>query len=129
VTQVRQAPVSVQNVISYDVVIRTDNPDLLLKPGMTATAHIVLAERNNVPRIPQQALRFNPAGARPVASAGQGDRDAVWVLRDGRLVRVPVTLGLADDTNVELTGDDLQAADRIVSGEHPAGAPESGGQP
>jgi HlyD family secretion protein len=67
VTQVRQAPVSVQNVISYDVVIRTDNPDLLLKPGMTATAHIILAERNDVPRIPQQALRFNPAGARPVA--------------------------------------------------------------
>jgi len=129
VTQVRQAPVSVQNVISYDVVIRTDNPDLLLKPGMTATAHIILAERNDVPRIPQQALRFNPAGARPVASAGRSDRDAVWALRDGRLVRVPVTLGLADDTNVELTGGGLQPADRIVSSEHPAGAPESGGQP
>src|SRR5579864_8417071 len=58
VVQVRQAPVSIQNVITYDVVITVDNPDLLLKPGMTATARIVTAQSPEVLRVPAQALRF-----------------------------------------------------------------------
>ena len=61
VAQVRQAPVSVQNVITYDVVITVDNPDLLLKPGMTATARIVTAQSLKVLRVPSQALRFTPS--------------------------------------------------------------------
>ena len=63
VAQVRQAPISVQNVITYDVVITVANPDLLLKPGMTATAKIVKAQSRNVLRVPSQALRFTPTGA------------------------------------------------------------------
>ena len=63
VAQVRQAPISVQNVITYDVVITVANPGLLLKPGMTATAKIVKAQARNVLRVPSQALRFTPAGA------------------------------------------------------------------
>ena len=63
VAQVRQAPVSVQNVITYDVVITVDNLDLALKPGMTATAKIVTARSLNVLRVPSQALRFTPSAA------------------------------------------------------------------
>jgi len=112
----------VQNVISYDVVIRTDNSELLLKPGMTATAHIVLDEHDNVLRLPQQALRFEPAGT--PAAGPQPDEAAVWALRDSRLVRVPVTLGLSDDSYVEVTGG-LEAGDQIVTGERPAQSPGS----
>ena len=66
VAQVRQAPQSVQNVITYDAVVGVPNPELLLKPGMTAAVRIVTAQRNDVLRVPNQALRFSPAagGAR-----------------------------------------------------------------
>lgn len=52
IVQVRQAPQVVQNVVTYDAVVSVDNPDFLLKPGMTATVSIVTAQRSNVFRIP-----------------------------------------------------------------------------
>jgi HlyD family secretion protein len=113
VTQVRQAPISVQNVISYDVVVSAGNPDLLLKPGMTATTHIVTAERGDVLRVPEQALRFAPGGFGR-AQAAMRDTGEVWVERDGRLVRVPVTTGLRDDSHVEVTSGDLHPGDRVA---------------
>ncbi len=102
VTQIRQAPISVQNVISYDVVISADNSDLALKPGMTATAHIVVAQKDEVLRIPESALRFAPDGyAVEHASAADGrDGALVWVLRSSGLEPVAVQLGLANDDTV-----------------------------
>ena len=61
VTQVRNAPTTVQNVVTYDTVIEVGNPDLKLKPGMTANVSIVVAERQNVITIPNAALRFRPS--------------------------------------------------------------------
>ncbi|MBI4547310.1 MAG: efflux RND transporter periplasmic adaptor subunit [Ignavibacteriae bacterium] len=60
VTQVRLAPVTVQNVVTYTVVIEVNNPDLKLRPGMTATVSILIDKRDNVLRIPTLALRFQP---------------------------------------------------------------------
>jgi HlyD family secretion protein len=117
VTQVRQAPISVQNVISYDVVVSADNPELVLKPGMTATTHIVTAQKTDVLRVPEQALRFAPGGFGARESAAQAaTREAgeVWVEREGRLVRVPVTIGLRDDSHVEVTSGDLRPGDRVA---------------
>jgi HlyD family secretion protein len=111
VAQVRQSPISVQNVITYDVVIAVANPGLLLKPGMTATAAIVKAQALSVLRVPSQALRFTPAGA---AKPAAGKR-SVWVLRDGKLAQVPVTVGLNDDTNAEIRSGDLQLGDQVVT--------------
>lgn len=128
VTQVRQAPVSVQNVITYDVVVAADNGELLLKPGMTATARIISARRDNVLRVPAQALHYSPtAGVRP---AGQSHRahaagttpQRVWVLRDGKPARVPVTVGLEDDAFAEITGGNLKAGDLVITSEAAAGA-------
>jgi HlyD family secretion protein len=59
-TQVRYAPVTNQNVVNYITVVNVNNDDLKLRPGMTANASIVIAERNNVLRIPNAALRFRP---------------------------------------------------------------------
>ena len=86
VVQVRNSPITVQNVVTYDTVIGVNNADLKLKPGMTANVSIVVAERNNALRIPNSALRFHPpepatnattsvrvasAGTRPGGSSGQ----------------------------------------------------------
>jgi len=119
VTQIRQAPQTVQNVVTYDVIVAVDNSDLLLKPGMTATTRIVTASRENVLRVPDQALRFSP-GARenrqpksPALPAGQG---RVWVLQNGQPQTVPVTLGLDDDTNTEVTRGELRTGDLVITG-------------
>ncbi len=129
VVQVRQAPQAVQNVITYDVVLAVDNPQLLLKPGMTATVSIATARRDNVLRVPDQALRFEPAGTpRPAAAAsgaaasGATAPARVWVLRDGRPAAVPVRIGLDDDSQAELLGGGLAAGDRVIVGEQRAAA-------
>jgi HlyD family secretion protein len=122
VTQIRQAPVSVQNVISYDVVIAADNSDLSLKPGMTATAHIVVARRNDVLRVPQAALRFTPKGyAVSHGRVGESGGGLVWVQRQSGLEPVAVELGVSDDNDVEVTGGELRAGDVVVTGRRGGG--------
>src|SRR5881398_2259793 len=78
VKQVRNAPITVQNVVSYDTVISVSNPDMKLKPGMTAKVSIVAAHRDDVIKVPNAALRFRMPGAtpRPAASAPAGDAPA-----------------------------------------------------
>ena len=60
VAQVRQSPQTVQNVVTYDVVVSVDNTDLALKPGMTAATRIVIDQRHDVLRVPSQAFRYVP---------------------------------------------------------------------
>jgi HlyD family secretion protein len=121
VAQVRQAPVSVQNVITYDAVITVANPGLLLKPGMTATARITTAQSLNVLRVPSQAARFTPAAAAKSEPAKPGQR-VVWVDQAGKLVSIPVTLGLDDGTFIEIKSGDLKLGDQVVTSEIAAGA-------
>jgi len=61
IAQVRIAPITVQNVVTYDVVIHVDNADLNLKPGMTANVSIIVASKSDVLKIPNAALRFRPS--------------------------------------------------------------------
>src|ERR1044071_5456143 len=71
VVQVRNAPITVQNVVTYDTVIGVSNPDLKLKPGMTANVSIIAARKDNMLQIKNAALRYRPAGA---AAAEKGSR-------------------------------------------------------
>lgn len=139
VSQVRQAPITLQNVVTYDVVISVANPKLLLKPGMTATARIITAERDDVLRVPDQALHFAPAGVapgqngarpgraggrRPAAKSGEG---RVFVLRDGQPIAVPVKVGLDDDANAEVLSGDLKQGDHVIVSEARQGQSGRGG--
>jgi len=119
VSQVRQSPQTVQNVVTYDVVVSVDNADLALMPGMTAATRIIVDQRSDVLRVPSQALRYAPAGVQRGANrrANDGDQGRVWVLRDGKPVRVPVTTGLDDDTFTEIVTGDLQAGDQVITTE------------
>ena len=114
VVQIRQAPQSVQNVVTYDVVSEAPNPDLLLKPGMTAAVRIVSERHDDALRVPAQALRYSPASAARERETGAH----VWVLRDGKPVAVPVTVGLSDDSNVEITAGALEVGDPVIVSEH-----------
>jgi HlyD family secretion protein len=71
VTDIRNAPVTVQNVVTYDVVILVKNPELKLRPGMTANASILVAQRENALKIPNAALRFRPDFAKKESAAPQ----------------------------------------------------------
>lgn len=121
VTQIRQAPITVQNVVTYNVVVSVDNPQLELLPGMTANTRIIADERKDVLRVPIQAIRFTPSGlqlakkgSRTDGAATPGEESRVWVLRDGRPHPVPVTTGLSDNTYIEITGGELKVDDPII---------------
>src|SRR5256712_5149210 len=65
ITQIRKAAQVVQNVVTYTVIIAVDNPGGRLLPGMTANVKLVTAEKSEVLKVPNAALRFRPAGAEP----------------------------------------------------------------
>jgi len=112
VAQVRNAPITVQSVVTYDVVVKVDNPELELKPGMTANVTITTAKRDQVLRIPVRALRFRPEGAAP----GK-DESAVYLLgSDAALRRVEVQAGVRDNQHVEVLGGDLHEGDQVITG-------------
>jgi HlyD family secretion protein len=136
VAQVRQAPITVQNVVTYDVVVSVENPELLLKPGMTANVNVVTASKGKVVRVPIDALRFAPPGQPPADSAAldgaPGRQTRVWMLENRKVTPVTITTGLSDGTWVEVADGDLQAGDRVVTDEirsattHPSGGSHSG---
>ena len=113
VTQVRQSPQTVQNVITYDVVVSVKNTDLALKPGLTAATRIITDQRSEVLRVPNQALRYVPSGT----ALQEAKQPRVWVLRNETPVPVRVTAGLDDDDFTEIVQGDLKPADRVIVAE------------
>jgi HlyD family secretion protein len=120
VTQVRQAPQTVQNVVTYDVIVAVDNSQLLLKPGMTATVRIITEKRDGVLRVPDQALRYMPGGLSAAGRGAGAPTSQVWLLRNGKAVRVPVGTGLDDDTFTELTSGEVHVGDKVIVSERGA---------
>ena len=135
VVQVRNSPLTVQNVVTYDTVIAVNNPDLKLKPGMTANVSVVIAEHNDVLRVPNSALRFHPPEAGPSTNAaprtgGGGPRPGgapgsppkgedrpsrtAYILKDGKLQPVQVKLGITDGIYTEVM-EGLSENDMIVT--------------
>lgn len=121
VQQIQKAPLMVQNVVTYTVVVRTDNPDQRLLPGMTAGVRILTETRGGVLRVPDAALRFRPLGAeeaRPTPAGRGGERrGTVWVLGDdGRPKAVAVTVGASDGTLSEVAKGDLAEGQEVIVG-------------
>lgn len=123
VIQVRNAPTVVQNVVTYDVILAVENPNLELRPGMTATVTIVTAERGDVVRLPARALRFRPAlgdatGATPSPRTSE-DRGPTapraWRERNGKLEEIELALGLRNETWAEVRSG-LEPGDRVAVG-------------
>jgi len=141
VTQVRNAPITVQNVVTYDTVIGVSNPDLKLKPGMTANVSILIAHRDNVLQIKNAALRYRPADATPTearstsASSPSGARSSggrerrsgertVYVLSGGRPKPTQIKTGISDGISTEVL-DGLKEGDRVVTAELTSTSPSS----
>jgi HlyD family secretion protein len=142
VVQVRNAPITVQNVVTYDTVIGVSNPDLKLKPGMTANVSIIIAHKDNVLEIKNAALRYRPADAPPAtqakpASSPGGDprtggarehrvERTVYVMSGSRPRPVQIKTGISDGVVTEVT-DGLKEGDSVVTAE--LTAPTTGASP
>jgi len=113
VTQIRQSPQTVQNVVTYDVVVGVGNTDLVLKPGMTAAVRIIIDQRVNVLWVPNQALRYKPANP-PRAGA---EHSHIWVLLDSQPVAVDIQPGLNDDDLVEVRSGEVKPGDQVIVSE------------
>ena len=127
-SQVRQSPQTVQNVVTYDIVLSVDNSDLALKPGMTAAARIIVDQRSDVAfgcqtrrcgTLPKATLRhLRNLARRPRRPQGPNrNQGQVWLLRDGKPTAVPVVLGLDDDSFTEIVSGDVQPGDLVITTE------------
>ncbi|HEU5247577.1 MAG TPA: efflux RND transporter periplasmic adaptor subunit [Candidatus Udaeobacter sp.] len=135
VVQVRNAPITVQNVVTYDTVIGVNNPELKLKPGMTANVSIIVAHNDEVLQIKNAALRYRPPNATPVeirkAGPGRMGRPAggrggpqegaqrtVYVLPSGASHPEPrqIKTGISDGIMTEVV-EGLKEGDRVVTAE------------
>jgi HlyD family secretion protein len=117
VTNIRKAPISAQNVVTYDVVVAASNLDFKLLPGMTANVTILTARMDDALKVANSAARFRPS-AQVLARAGlqpvQAGRQLVYVLAGGKLRGVPVTFGLSDGRSTMMTATGLKAGDLVV---------------
>ncbi|WP_447976676.1 efflux RND transporter periplasmic adaptor subunit [Candidatus Nitrospira bockiana] len=112
VVQVRNAPISIQNVVTYNVVIAVDNRDLKLKPGMTANVSIVTAQKDQVVRIPNAALRFKMPGAPPARK-----KATVWVMDPpGQPRPITIRAGILDSSFTEMLEGEVREGDPVIVG-------------
>jgi HlyD family secretion protein len=130
VVQIRKAPLVVQNVVTYDVVVSAKNPEQRLLPGMTANVRIIIEQKEGVLQVPNAALRFRPPGvetaerpARPGAGPGAGSRGGgaptgrVWILGpDGKPAAVSLQLGIGDGTYTEVVRGELKEGHLVIVG-------------
>lgn len=120
--QIRNNHSVLQNVVTYTAVIRARNDDMALRPGMTGYVNVVVADRRDVLRIPNAALRYEPAGT-PAAQGSVAQRNRVWRLGpDGNLQPVELKLGISDGRFTEVLAGPLAASDALAIGDRTAGA-------
>jgi HlyD family secretion protein len=137
ITQLRYAPETVDGVVTYEAVLQVDNSQSLLRPGMTATAEIVVETVEEAVLVPNQALRFEPPNRneesskksgsiltailprrggpqreRPASTQSGGER--VWTLRDGRPIALPISTGVTDGRMSQVVEGDLQPGTELV---------------
>ena len=138
VKQLRLNPTVITNVVTYNVVISVDNTEKILLPGMTAYVNIMITKHDNVMLTPNAALRFKPKQDDSQASSGSsadaknhgqhggkkkpGQEDLssgkVYVIRDGKLTPIRISLGISDGRFTEFTSKDIKLNDQVIVGEN-----------
>ena len=137
ITQARYGSKTTEGVVTYETVLKVDNSDLSLRPGMTATADITVKKVEKATLVPNSALRFTPpvqeekksssglVGAllpRPPSSPSKRIEEAatnkkqqrVWTLKEGKLFAVPITIGATNGIMTEVVAGDIKAGMAVV---------------
>ncbi len=133
VKQIRLDAKSLQNVVTYNVVIDVENPDGILLPSMTAFVGIVVDDRHNALKLPVAALRFKPEETgKPEGKHGGAGKPAgktVYRLVDGKPVAMPVQTGISDGKSIEVIGETLKEGEEIILEETATGKGAKSQQP
>ncbi len=139
ISQLRYSPATVEGVVTYKAILTVDNADLLLRPGMTATAEIIVQQVKDALLVPNAALRYTPpvtqaarqrtggllglllpsppgGGNKTTVTAAADGTRTLYVLRDGAPVTVTVKAGVTDGTRTEIVSGDLKEGDLIITG-------------
>ncbi|MFB1009808.1 MAG: efflux RND transporter periplasmic adaptor subunit, partial [Sulfurospirillum sp.] len=125
VKQVRLNATTVSNVVTYDVVVKVENPDEILIPGMTAYVNVIIAEKKNVLLIPNAALRYKPTSTvapnkekpseqKPKKEKKESNSATVYVFENGVPKPIKVGIGVSDNRFTEIMSDVLKAGDKII---------------
>lgn len=131
ISEIRFAPKTVDGVVTYKAVLTIDNSDLLLRPGMTATADVTVAEISGSLIVPNAALRYAPPVAPTQNDEGhsgllgmlipddagrqnRGDDRTLWVMLEGLPVKIQVRAGESDGQMTEILEGELGAGDQVI---------------
>jgi HlyD family secretion protein len=136
ITELRYAPETVDGVVTYKAVLAIDNSDMLLRPGMTATAEVNVAHIEDALLVPNAALRFAPPEQEPAPepggilrkifphrpqrarsrapARGEHGQRPLWLLRDGEPHAVTVTPGPSDGNKTQILSGEVQAGDAVI---------------
>jgi HlyD family secretion protein len=119
VSQIRKAPIMSQNVVTYIVIVSVENKDLKLMPGMTANATIETLRKQNIIKVSNAALRFNPQSDDETQETGsdkvkKDTAEKVFILREGRPLEIQVKTGLNADGFIEILSGDIKENDDII---------------
>jgi HlyD family secretion protein len=140
ITQVRYGSETVEGVVTYKTVLRVANEDLMLRPGMTATALITVEQKNDVLLVDNSVLRFVPPATQEEKQARRGflsmllprpprsrsgpekpvtdsRTQQVWSLRNGELTPVTITKGSTNGIVTEIIAGDVEVGTELVSGQ------------
>ncbi len=126
VSQLRLNATMVQNVVTYTVVVDTDNPGGKLLPYLTAQTDFLVAKRDNVLMVPNTALRWVPLKSEILPTADQAavpsspDKGTIWV-ESGRYVRpIAVNVGLANNSDTQIESPDIKPGMLVITGQRSA---------
>ena len=141
VTQVRLSSKTDQGVVTYQVIIKTDNPDLKLKPGMTATVYIEILKKENVIKIPNKAVLFTPDSVTNFpypkdykkespemqkATASSNKLVEVWVLKNDKPEPVLLEVGIRGSEYFEMKKGSIKEGDSLITGSNQTDTGSSG---
>ena len=138
ISEVHFASQTVDGVVTYETVLIVDNSALLLRPGMTATADILVKQVSDALLVPNAALRFSPPEQEQQAASSGGlmrnllprppsssqpqelvvnsnkNQQHIWTLRDGQPISIEVTTGSSDGINTEITAGDIETGMALI---------------
>ena len=139
ISELRYAPQTIDGVVTYEALLTIDNAELLLRPGMTATAEIIVAQVDDALLVPNAALRFTPPPVAEDAKSGGGllglliprrpgaaapgaapkiDAEGwrtIWSARDGETAPIKLRVGASDGLRTEILDGPLAPGDRVIT--------------
>lgn len=111
VSEVRIAPTTVSNVVTYTVIVKVDNTEHKMIPGMTANVSIITNKSEDVICVPTEALKFTPS---EITGGKKFKEQGLWVLRNNKPQRIDIKLGAKDSEKTEIISNQIMENDKVI---------------